>query len=158
MKIIFLDIDGVLNSHSTQGGEHGYRLDSAAALRLNTLARQTGARIVVTSDWRRYYGLQRCTEILCAHGVSVEIIDATPNLEKRAAVEDDDDFEPTEYFQRLRRSEIESWIEAHEVHGFVVLDDLAVFDRDHPNMVQTDAELGLTEEDALRAATILGLL
>jgi hypothetical protein len=154
MKIIFLDIDGVLNSDTTECGAEGYRLDAAAALRLNSIVQQTGARIVVTSDWRRYYGLPRCIEILCAHGLCAEIIDATPNLEKRNTLEDDD-FDAPEYFERLRRSEIEAWLGAHEVECFVVLDDLAVFERDHPNMVQTNASTGLTELEATRAVEIL---
>jgi hypothetical protein len=157
MKVIFLDIDGVLNSHSTECEAERYRLDAAAALRLDSVAHLTGARIVLTSDWRRYYGLPRCIEILRAHGLSAEIIDATPNLENRHTLEEDD-FEPTEYFERLRRSEIEAWLAAHDVQHFVVLDDLAVFASDHPYMVQTDAETGLTDANAARVAAILGLV
>jgi hypothetical protein len=153
MKIIFLDIDGVLNADDEEY-EGAWRLSTAAILRINTVVQRTGAAIVLTSDWRRYHGVQRCTELLVAHGLRADIVDATPNLEQRRTVHEDD-FDPTEYFERLRRSEIEAWLASHDVEDFVVLDDLAVFDREHLNMVLTDASAGLTEEDAVRAIAIL---
>lgn len=156
MKIIFLDIDGVLNSQHTDYGDRRDRLDSSAIAHLNTVVQQTGARIVLTSDWRRYYGLPRCIELVCTAGLSAEIIDATPNLERRMTLEEDD-FDVTEYFERLRRSEIEAWIAAHDVRIFVVLDDLAVFQREHPNIIITNPATGLTAEDAARATAILGI-
>ena len=156
MKIIFLDIDGVLNSQHTDYGGERVRLDSAAIAHLNTVAQQTGARVVLTSDWRRFYGLPRCVELLSAAGLCAEIIDATPNLERRTLLEEDD-FDVTEYFERLRRSEIEAWMAAHDVRRFVVLDDLAVFQREHPNIVIVNPDTGLTADDAARAMAILGI-
>jgi hypothetical protein len=91
---------------------------------------------------------------LRAHGLGNEIVDATPNLENRRTVHEED-FEPTAYFERLRRSEIEAWMQSRDVQNFVVIDDLAVFERDHPNMILTNATTGLTSEDAARAIAVL---
>jgi hypothetical protein len=122
MKIIFLDIDGVLNAEDEQY-EGAWRLSTAAILRVNSIVQRTGAAIVLTSDWRRYHGVQRCAEVLAAHGLRADIVDATPNLENRRTVHEDD-FDPTEYFARLRRSEIEAWLASHDVEAFVVVDDV----------------------------------
>jgi hypothetical protein len=154
MKIIFLDIDGVLNSESEDYEGKLWRLSEPAISRVNTIAERTGARIVLTSDWRRYHGLQRCGEVLRAHGLDANIVDATPNLESPRTVHEED-FEPTAYFERLRRSEIDAWMQLHDVHAFVVIDDLAVFAREHPNMILTDATTGLTEDDAARSIAVL---
>jgi hypothetical protein len=154
MRIIFLDIDGVLNSENEAYEGKSWRLSECAILRVNTIVERTGARIVLTSDWRRYHGLQRCAEVLCAHGLGTEIVDATPNLENRRTVHEED-FDATTYFERLRRSEIEAWMQSRDVESFVVIDDLAVFERDHPNMILTNATAGLTAEDAARAIAVL---
>jgi hypothetical protein len=154
MRIIFLDIDGVLNSENEPYEGKLWRLSESAILRVNTIIERTDARIVLTSDWRRYHGLQRCAEVLRAHGLSAEIVDATPNLENRRTVHEED-FDPTAYFERLRRSEIEAWMKSHDIQTFVVIDDLAVFERDHPNMILTNATTGLTAEDAARAIAVL---
>lgn len=51
MNIIFLDVDGVLNSERSLKANQGY-IDPAAVENLKTIVDATGARIVLTSSWR----------------------------------------------------------------------------------------------------------
>lgn len=118
-KLIFLDFDGVLNSHQylyvtpkpwgdleMEGNEH-LMLDPVAVDRLNQIIEQTGAHVVVSSSWRHGHDRERLQEILEARGFMGDVIDVTP-----------DD-------SRLDRGdEIALWLRDHpEVERYVVLDD-----------------------------------
>src|SRR5271154_3949306 len=91
MKCIFLDFDGVLNSHKfmleefelrgTVDGPRGtVGLDSKAVARVNTLCERTGAVIVVSSSWRYGHNLLELREILKEAGLAevIKVIDTTP--------------------------------------------------------------------------------
>ena len=85
MKIIFLDIDGVLNCEDGYreglceyvGGHQSFYPPSKDLI--NLLIEETGAKIVISSSWRKD-GLDRMKEIWKAEGMSGEVIDTTPSL------------------------------------------------------------------------------
>jgi HAD domain in Swiss Army Knife RNA repair proteins len=53
MKVIFLDVDGVLNSKKTPNpGKFPYIVDPILLSRLLELLRLTDAKIVLSSTWR----------------------------------------------------------------------------------------------------------
>jgi hypothetical protein len=53
MKVIFLDIDGVLNSDSTPNPrQFPYIVDDRLLARFKDLVRRTGAKVVLSSTWR----------------------------------------------------------------------------------------------------------
>jgi len=54
MKIIFLDVDGVLNHEHSPGwtGGHWLVLDTECIWNMNRILRETGAKIVLSSTWR----------------------------------------------------------------------------------------------------------
>ena len=53
MKVIFLDIDGVLNSDSTSNPrKFPYVIDDMLLARFRELVRKTGATVVLSSTWR----------------------------------------------------------------------------------------------------------
>ena len=57
MKVIFLDIDGVLATTSCYGkGKNNkwgaYMFDQKAVVYLNFILSETGAEIILSSDWR----------------------------------------------------------------------------------------------------------
>lgn len=54
IKVIFLDVDGVLNSrNTTRRTAGGYTfIGSRQVSRLRHIVRQTGAKVVLSSDWR----------------------------------------------------------------------------------------------------------
>lgn len=63
MKVIFLDIDGVLNTARTfrrqhkiwkETGERGLEIDEFRVFYLQKIVEQTGAIIVLSSSWRNF--------------------------------------------------------------------------------------------------------
>lgn len=135
MKVIFLDHDGVVCLSTEWGGRSKkklkylkeypgtekvpveFRLDNfnkKAVDVLNDILKQTGAEIVVSSDWKGHATLEELKEMYIKYGVIKSPIDVTPN----------------HYFGRYelemtRCSEIKDWLEEHpEVTHWVAVDDL----------------------------------
>lgn len=89
MRILFLDIDGVLNSdiwiRSIKGnnGQFPYnQFDTKAIELLNRMTERTNAKIVLTSMWRLKRSLCLMQQIFLEVGIKGEIIAFTPNLKK----------------------------------------------------------------------------
>jgi hypothetical protein len=119
VKIIFLDIDGVLNCEKyvhdigALWDNPDNQIDPKAVARLNRLTDLTGAAIVVTSTWRIsfLYSAEGMDEVirncLKSHGITGTIIGAT------------------EVTQGDRSEEIWDWITNHKdiIDNFVIIDD-----------------------------------
>ena len=74
MKVIFLDIDGVLSTGNDFGVSKdnkwdAYRFDSKCVAVLNSILKETGAEIILSSDWRHTYTLQEMRDIFAHNGV-----------------------------------------------------------------------------------------
>lgn len=97
MKIIFLDIDGVLNCETAyRSGEckyvewtypsgeedHHQSFYSRSKNLLNCLIEETGAKIVISSTWR-HSGLEFMKRVWEIEGMSGEIIGITPSLRSK---------------------------------------------------------------------------
>ena len=148
MKILFLDVDGVLNNEETENKTPiGYIgiMDSKVKL-LSQIIENTGTKVVISSDWRLCYNeekedyqylidkLQKC---------GIQIFDKTPDL----------------MWQR-RGLEIETWLNKHEdVESWVVLDDIYFNDfgrkQFNGHLVITDGYYGLQQTDVDKAIRIL---
>ena len=110
MKIIFLDVDGVLNSDEyfdkiknldIQGIERDIDVEKIKLLKKAIDA--TGAEVVLSSSWRYTRNAQYLKELLSKYGIYV---DSTP------------------YIQNERGLEIRKWLSEHQdVEDFVILDD-----------------------------------
>ncbi len=149
MKIIFLDIDGVLNSvqHSVALKEQGTIYNAAGINKtslglLKWVCEVTESEIVISSSWRRQ-GKEWISGVFAAHGWSYPpIVGTTPNLtghrgtEIRAYV----DFTPT----------LEKYV--------IIDDDSDMHDDQKPFFIHTDALVGFTIYDALKCVEILGAL
>ena len=134
MKIIFLDIDGVLNSQASAMLQaidegHGSVLMQPHFIHVATLwavLRVADASIVVSSVWR--YG-KTVRQLNCSifDFLSPDyVIGVTPRL------------------NASRGTEIKAWLKGHpEVDGFVILDDEADMDDLLPWLVKTDTQEGL---------------
>lgn len=127
LKILFLDIDGVLNSQNyitrtmderekmriDEMGNDSYwamLIDPDAVAVLNTIIKATGAKVVLSSSWRNSHSLTEMRAFLKLRGFEGELIDKTP---KRAPMA-----------PYLRGNEIQAWLDKHpEVKQFVILDD-----------------------------------
>lgn len=155
MKVIFLDIDGVLNNLSCYGkgqtADVYTRADSRCVEALNRVTKETGARIVVSSVWR-HAGLKKIRDILRAWGVTGKVIGCTPDLARKAQ-------DSALYLATQRGDEIQAWLDAHaeraRVDGFCIIDDDADMKHLLPKLVQTDFDHGLTQAHAERVIAML---
>lgn len=168
VNMIFLDIDGVLNSEAhlrrldDQHRQRGhadptrpkhettcecYRLerqiDRNAVTRLNRLVVKTGAKIVVSSSWRKLLDPPELHRILMNHGLIAEIIGETPEGHT-----DPEMLVTYGHIARIFRGhEIDLWLKRHpEVEHFVILDDGSDMEMHTHRLVHTDCEEGLLDE------------
>lgn len=162
MKVIFLDIDGVLNSdrsifilkmkefpakaHFTSVMQNRYnylmsKVDPIAVQVLNRIVEDTSAKIVVSSANRIPLGKDGVIETLYDMGVEADIIDVT--LSTRSG---------------NRGSQIQEWLDRHEVESYVILDDSSdMLATQLMNFVRVNPEIGLSWNDLNKAKRILGV-
>jgi hypothetical protein len=133
-KVIFLDIDGVLNCQRTSNPRHlPYIIDDALLTRLRQLVDRTDASVVLSSTWR-----YDPAGIFSAKRYGIPFIDVIPDLPH----------EP-------RRKEILQWLQEHpEVTRYIVIDD-EDDDLDSLPLFQPSSGTGLTEEIVAGAAEYL---
>jgi hypothetical protein len=161
MKVIFLDMDGVLNSsaYMTERAKLGkwdayddpgdwravhrwvQMIDPKAARRLHSLVELTGAKIVISSSWRHAQHWTRMETILRNAGCPCSVIGETPVL------------------SRARGHEIAKWLDEHPPRPshFVIFDDGS--DAGEGGLakwfVRTDLRYGLQDEHIAQALKIL---
>lgn len=149
MKVIFLDIDGVLVTARTLKQRHGRDkvADNKCVYALNWITRLTGASIVVSSSWR-FCGLNEMQRILDFWEVEARIVGMTPDLTRK---------DSTGIYHGIARGhEIQAYLDSSpEIERFVILDDECDMCHLEPFMVKTKFDCGLTEAEAQRAKEIL---
>lgn len=114
MKVIFLDVDGVLNSDEYFEKTKGLNLqgiyqdiDVEKIKLLKKAVDETGAKVVLTSSWRYTKNAIKLKELLKEYEI---FVDATPFIENK------------------RGLEIKKWLlDNQNVDDFVILDD-EIFD------------------------------
>jgi hypothetical protein len=140
-KIIFLDIDGVLNSEKSarQFGTR-YRFAKPNVAALNEILRQTDARIVIASSWREAMMLSEIVGYLERDGV----------LAGRVAGK-------TQFLQKARGLEIDAWLHSvpYAVSSFAILDDRDDMKMHRARLVQINPQVGLNMAQAQRAIELL---
>lgn len=114
MKVIFLDIDGVLNSDAyfdrikdrvMEGIEED--IDIKTIELLNKAVKETGAKVVLDSSWRYRRKADELQELLAQYGISIE---KTPFIDNR------------------RGEEIRQWLNEAEYVGYNVEDYILLDD------------------------------
>ena len=135
MKVIFLDIDGVLNTNSNKE-----ILNDKLKL-LSELVSKTGADVVLSSSWRNWWNHPK-----------INTPDSFITKWKKQFLDNNISITLTTELECPKNISIEKFITQHNVKCFVVLDDQNVFDK---NLVQTDAEQGLTQLDCQKAFQLL---
>lgn len=133
MKIIFLDIDGVICTSACYGvGKDNkwdaYMFDPKCVSVLNFILQETGAEIILSSDWRHQYTLQEMREIFAHNFVLKGPIGFTPSSKTYTGMN----------LEGGRADEIEMWIKMHAWKGdikWVAVDDLNMDERLFPNFV-----------------------
>ena len=163
MKVIFLDIDGVLNTqdwHSrmtkdTPRDEFGWAFDLVAVENLAHIIKETGASIVISSSWK-FLGLAKLREMWKIRNLPGIVLDITPNT-----ISDELLLNANLDEMKLgvcRGNEIKEWLSKHkgEVSNYVIIDDFDdLLPEQDDHVVLTDTLIGITEFDAEKAITIL---
>lgn len=158
-KIIFLDIDGVLNSQNTFRDNHEYSkffvkymsdnvndriiykmldIDLDKVFMVRDICTLTGAKVVISSTWRRSRWYPLIEEKLTSLGIP--IVGVIP------------------YINSNRGEQIRKYLEDNEVDDFVILDDeiFRDFNELENYLVKTSFyEDGLTEEISREVVRIL---
>ena len=141
LRLVFLDIDGVICCNRV--GE----LEASKLAQLQRICRETGAKVVLSTDWRRQAALKRQV-IQALARLDMECVGATP---QRATM-----------FQPVRPQEITEWLRctSHSVSTWVAIDDRDLVSEDggealRGRFVHTAFASGLTRELADQAITML---
>jgi hypothetical protein len=137
MKVIFLDVDGVLNNNQTRKKFGFDFIDKELVAFVALIVDQTKAKIVLSSSWRvDDKDKQLVVNALAIYGL--DLFDCTPHLSS------------------FRHVEIQSWIDNHpEVKIFAILDDWHEAEI-QGSFFQTDEDVGLTSVIATKVISHLG--
>lgn len=155
MKILFLDIDGVLNTGDDTASRHYMKkrtnnrdwthdeqncnlFDERCVRWLHYIIEETGAKIVISSTWRRK-GLQYMWDFWKRRDLPGEVIGITPVL------------------NRPRGEEIDAWLEENDywTNYCIVDDDSDMLFEQKFRFVKTHNRFGLTLETAEAIVNIL---
>ena len=148
--VIFLDFDGVLNTEQYQAqlaidgkpgkDAWGPLFDPRAVANLRKILEATDAGIVISSSWRYAHSLNSLRRMWEKRGLPGRIIDTIPC--------------GATYI--TRGEDIECWLNRHNCHSFVIIDDLDdFFPSQHDRYVETNPIVGITEADAVKSIEIL---
>lgn len=173
-KIIFLDIDGVLNNEivaqewlakeGSGGGYGGFFEEEEEATKENVkwshknidnlreIVQATNASIVISSDWRKHFSVKKFKEMFSLYGWK-----NAPIIDKTTVMHSSNPGYGKLIKYDVRGREIEQWLsENKDVTSYVIIDDLRQFlDKQERNFVNTNGEVGLTYKDCVKAIEIL---
>lgn len=163
MKIIFLDIDGVVNSNKWFDSDifkektkdmsdatlmlvaqHAH-IDPEAVQLLNQLVDRSDAEVVLSSTWRIVFSPDEMTDILQKQGATFSIIDKTPVLYGKLSERIPRGKEIAQYISKV----------AVKPESFVILDDKNDMANLKKFLVLTDEKFGITIDDVEKALKIL---
>jgi hypothetical protein len=159
--ILFLDVDGVLNTHIVDPDVMCGQLLSCKVALLNDVLRITNAKLVLSSAWRylvhrQEMKLRGLEWLLRSHGV---LADRLIGITRRDTMERGvyDGKPGTWPVCNERGQQIADWLKMNHRNAiYAVVDDLdlGISDAGHP-FVQTDGTVGMTEEDAVKLMELL---
>lgn len=139
MNLIFLDVDGVLNSIEKDEKRYGdrrpytdyyYPFNDNCLRNLKTLVEETKAYLVITSTWKNdKLGRDILLSELKKYGLNNKVIGYTEVLHEK------------------KEEEIKSFLELlDESINYIIIDDDSDFDDLVDHLIKTNFEVGLTEE------------
>lgn len=136
MKVLFLDIDGVVNSYNTQERFMGFLgIQPDLADLIKEIIEKTGCKVVLSSTWRSDKATRNHVKLKVC-----DFIDITPKSDRRG----------------FRGDEIRRWLALHpEVTKYCVLDDNSDFHMEQ-KLFQTSMTRGITRETADAVIEYLG--
>lgn len=141
-KIIFLDIDGVLNNPGTYKNLPATSIgliETSLVERLNKIIDATSPVIVLSSSWK--YKFKRLATansfLMLACQIKAMVVGFTPNLKNQS-----------------RGEEIKAWIEKYRssnISNFIILDDDNDMGELMPHLIKVNGAWGLSEENVTDA-------
>ena len=145
MKILFLDIDGVINSIRSAVAFGGYPwdvkpesiklFDPVAITLIRKLCDKTGCKIVLASVWRHSVGHEALKL-----AIDLPMIDSTPIVHMGSS----------------RGEEIAKWLEKNIVKKYAIVDDdTNMLENQLPYFVKVDSKNGLSYENYLALLNLL---
>lgn len=139
MKLLFLDIDGVMtNDDRVINDRQIYSFSKSCVDVLNQVLRTHDVKIILTSSWRTVFDAEKLNQMFTENGVIQTPAGQTPNI------------------SNLKRGlEIKKYLEKRNPTHFVILDDMEItgFPR---NFILIDPAKGLNEEHIPMINEILG--
>lgn len=161
LKVLFLDIDGVLNSQDNEYSrlylwrmeiersrdKYGDLFDERCVRWLRLIVEKTDCKIVISSSWRRS-GLETMQDLWHHRKLPGQVIDITPLTMSEYLVNLYADTEAD------RGYEIQEWINLNNPDSYCIVDDMKGMLK-HQNFVQTDSLIGLDLETSKQIIRIL---
>lgn len=155
MKVIFLDVDGVLNTPSSESrcGEY-IGIDDEKVERLKKIVEKTSAEIVLVSTWKKLWRKEEKLKPL--QDYLATYLDEKLAKQGLKAVDKTKDRADGQYLSRGEG--ILEYVYRNNVGNFVILDDCQ-FDYDGcgitDKLIKTDQIEGLTDEQVGKVCEIL---
>lgn len=142
-KIIFLDIDGPLATNDCflktelKFGKHLYRWNPKCCEILNEILGETGAEIVLSSDWRKYFTMDQLDEIFKWNRIVKSPIAITDEYKKS--------FSSSAEVDRIYQ--IGRFLENNSIKNWVAVDDMDLKSDIVSNFVHVEGEFGISAEN-----------
>lgn len=168
-KVIFLDVDGVLNSDRTLYED--ISLEDDLILNLKEIVNKTGAKIILSSSWRLSteatatlmdkldkFGL--VISGMTCDGVDLDWLEKYKFDATKKYLDTKFDYDENRQIKitRDRGAEIFKWLHDHDDCAYVILDDEIEDIKPYFSesvIVKTSYKTGLTKEDVKKAIQIL---
>lgn len=161
-NVIFLDIDGVLNSNFWNDSHQkeisdGTLIDTEKIRLLAKLVRKTNSKIILHSGWKFWFDSnlrptrkesENLSRLLQQEGIMINGM--TPDFST-------EEIRKSKKFSLVKASEILAWLADHkEVDKWIVIDDLDLHNPEiEMHQIKTDSSIGLTIEDIQKAEKLL---
>lgn len=165
MNVLFIDIDGVLNTCSPLSANEVWKnaertelnIDEDKVCLIAQIVQSAEIKLVMHSGWRFFYDdlmnpmtqeAEELRRMFCRNGVIIS--GRTPDYST-------EEIRQNRKFSLVKAREIRAWLAQHpECENFLILDDMDLHDTDlMKHQIQTDPALGLTECDVERAIMYL---
>ena len=167
-KVIFLDIDGVLNTQRhndycyknglNNSDEYGYLFDPEAVTNLKKIIDETGAGIVISSSWK-FMGQSKMQKLWKDRRLPGKFVGLTPNsMSDELLINVDLD---NKDIMSIRGQEIKEWLmqQGSDITHYVILDDMNdILQEQENHFVWIDPEVGITTGNVVQAIMILNHL
>lgn len=157
-KVLFLDIDGVLNTkhwdRNASIDQYGYVFDPIAVTNLGKIVEESCADIVISSSWKGM-GFAKLCEMWKNRKLPGKIVGITPDIMDESVV--NIEFDNNE-LMCSRGCEIKAWLiqQRGDVTNYAILDDVDdVLPEQQSHFVWIDPDTGITKDNSVQAIMIL---